>query len=73
MTSHIPVVHTVGGSLVEESILSRCGSVYIPHYLAITVLAYFEGANSPWLRRPDSDRRPSGNEPDELPLLHSAI
>ena len=26
-----------------------------------------------WLRRSDSNRRPSGYEPDELPLLHSAI
>ena len=25
-----------------------------------------------WLRRPDSNRRPSGYEPDELPLLHAA-
>src|SRR2546425_13092533 len=25
------------------------------------------------LRRSDSNRRPSGYEPDELPLLHSAI
>ena len=25
-----------------------------------------------WLRRSDSNRRPSGYEPDELPLLHSA-
>lgn len=54
MTSHISkasvslCISLVGGSLVEESILSRCGSVYIPHYLAITVFAYFEGANSPW-------------------------
>ena len=27
----------------------------------------------PWLRRPDSNRRPLGYEPNELPLLHSAI
>ena len=27
---------------------------------------------SNWLRRSDSNRRPSGYEPDELPLLHSA-
>src|SRR5258708_28874763 len=26
-----------------------------------------------WLRRLDSNQRPSGYEPDELPLLHSAI
>ena len=26
-----------------------------------------------WLRRSDSNRRPSGYEPDELPLLHSAV
>jgi hypothetical protein len=26
-----------------------------------------------WLRRSDSNRRPSGYEPDELPLLHSAM
>ncbi len=25
------------------------------------------------MRRSDSNRRPSGYEPDELPLLHSAI
>ena len=25
-----------------------------------------------WLRRLDSNQRPSGYEPDELPLLHSA-
>ena len=46
---------SAGGSLVGESILSRCGSVYIPHYLAITVFAYFEGANGPWLRANDSN------------------
>jgi hypothetical protein len=28
---------------------------------------------SKWLRRSDSNRRPSGYEPDELPLLHSAM
>ena len=27
---------------------------------------------SRWLRRSDSNRRPSGYEPDELPLLHPA-
>src|SRR5438045_7709555 len=32
-----------------------------------------EGLGSRWLRRSDSNRRPSGYEPDELPLLHSAI
>ena len=26
----------------------------------------------PWLRGPDLNRRPSGYEPDELPLLHPA-
>src|ERR1700733_6706564 len=26
-----------------------------------------------WLRRSDSNRRPSGYEPDELPLLHAAL
>ncbi len=25
-----------------------------------------------WLRRLDSNQRPSGYEPDELPLLHAA-
>ena len=29
--------------------------------------------NSPKLRRPDSNERPLGYEPNELPLLHSAI
>jgi hypothetical protein len=27
---------------------------------------------STWLRGTDSNRRPSGYEPDELPLLHPA-
>src|SRR5207244_11702447 len=31
------------------------------------------GLGSEWLRRSDSNRRPSGYEPDELPLLHSAM
>ena len=26
-----------------------------------------------WLRGPDLNRRPSGYEPDELPLLHPAM
>ena len=26
-----------------------------------------------WLRGPDLNRRPSGYEPDELPLLHPAL
>ena len=66
MTSHIPVVHTVSGSLVEESILSRCGSVYIPHYLAITVFADFEGANSPWAQRKESNLLLKDNETRDL-------
>src|SRR5207249_6987199 len=32
----------------------------------------WRGLGSEWLRRSDSNRRPSGYEPDELPLLHSA-
>ena len=27
----------------------------------------------PWLREPDSNRRPLGYEPNELPLLHPAM
>ena len=56
MTSHISDLIrqkskvSANGSLVEESTLSRRGSVYIPHYLAITVFADFEGANSPWVQ-----------------------
>ena len=42
MTSHIPVVHTVSGSLM--------GGIH-----PLAVLAYFEGANSPWLRRKKSN------------------
>ena len=30
-------------------------------------------ALQPWLRRMGSNQRPSGYEPDELPLLYSAI
>src|SRR5437870_13612616 len=33
----------------------------------------WRGLESEWLRRSDSNRRPSGYEPDELPLLHSAV
>src|SRR5437667_1160819 len=33
----------------------------------------WRGLGSEWLRRSDSNRRPSGYEPDELPLLHSAV
>ena len=29
--------------------------------------------NDYWLQRPDSNRRPQGYEPRELPLLHSAV
>ncbi len=29
--------------------------------------------DSTWLRGPDLNRRPSGYEPDELPLLHPAM
>src|SRR5258708_350354 len=34
---------------------------------------YGSAVGSRWLRRLDSNQRPSGNEPDELPLLHSAL
>src|SRR5680860_78883 len=30
-------------------------------------------SNLTWLRGPDLNRRPSGYEPDELPLLHPAM
>src|SRR5260370_15883332 len=34
---------------------------------------YGSAVGSRWLRRLDSNQRPSGYEPDELPLLHSAL
>ena len=72
MTSHISDLIrqkskvSASGSLVEESILSRCGLVYIPHYLAITVFADFEGANSPWEQRKESNLLLKDNETRDL-------
>ena len=61
--------HMVAFHLTETSTLRPWGSLDVQRQKAPTRRPFVFGK----LRRSDSNRRPSGYEPDELPLLHSAI